>query len=97
MTPVVPPPAPWMIRDRKSSSSEFAKANPTYAIPLAAIPTSNAGRRPKRSDTRPQKGALTSWATANEETRSAMTAPSPPIPSASKSLQSGPSPTNRCA
>src|ERR1041385_4848762 len=61
-TPVVPPPAPWMIRERKRSQRCPAKAKTTYAIADPVSPIRSAGRRPNRSETRPQNGAERSWA-----------------------------------
>ncbi|MDZ7592507.1 MAG: hypothetical protein U5L05_17900 [Rubrivivax sp.] len=97
ITPTVPPPAPCTRREKKISSSELEKAKMMYAMPLAAMPTSRAGRRPRRSETRPHIGALTSCAMAKLETIRAITEPSPPIPTASSARQSGPWPTNRAA
>ena len=81
----------------KSSSSELANAKMTYATALAPMPIIRAGRRPKRSETRPHIGAEESWAMAKQETISAITVPSPPAPTASSACQSGPSPTKRFA
>src|SRR5436309_11666668 len=55
-TPVVPPPSPWTKRDTNSSHSEPANPKITYAIAEADTPTSRAGPRPQRSETRPQTG-----------------------------------------
>src|SRR5256885_7574947 len=65
-TPVVPPPRPWMKRDTNSNQSDAANPKTAYAMADAVRPTSNAGRRPYRSDTRPQTGEAISCATGNE-------------------------------
>ena len=56
-TPVVPPPAPWMMREANSSHTLVASPKTVYAAADAKSPISSAGRRPYRSDTRPQRGA----------------------------------------
>ena len=89
-TPTVPPPAPCTRRQRSSSSSECAKAKTTYASTDAPSPIISAGRRPILSDTRPQKGALTSCATAKVVRSSDTATPTPPRPTASSAVQSGP-------
>src|ERR1041385_927994 len=65
-TPVVPPPKPWTKRETKSSHSDPASPKMKYAAVDAASPASSAGRRPRRSDTRPHTGDATSCATGNE-------------------------------
>src|SRR5665213_491942 len=66
ITPVVPPPAPWMTRDTSSSQYESAYANTAYAIIDAPSPNNSAGFRPYLSDTFPHNGALTSCIAEND-------------------------------
>ena len=66
MTPVVPPPAPWMMRDTSSSQYESAYAKTMYASIDAPSPNSSAGLRPYLSDTRPHSGALMSCIAEND-------------------------------
>jgi hypothetical protein len=54
-----------MIRDRKSQATVLARPNATYATAEAESPIRSAGRRPYRSETRPQIGAAISWAIEN--------------------------------
>ncbi len=68
-TPVVPPPSPCTNRERKSSQSEWANPNATYANAELASPTSSAGRRPYRSETCPHTGDEKSWAIGNDAAR----------------------------
>ena len=56
----MPPPAPCTTRDSSSIQMEVEKAKTMNATTEKESPMSNAGRRPCRSDTRPQKGALIS-------------------------------------
>src|SRR5512147_1443395 len=46
ITPVVPPPAPWMARERRSIHTEVENANTMYAITDALSPIRSAGLRP---------------------------------------------------
>src|ERR1051325_8409225 len=65
-TPVAPPPSPCTNRDTNNCHSDPAKPKITYAIAEALSPTSSAGRRPYRSDTRPHTGDDASCATGKE-------------------------------
>src|SRR5690606_29464375 len=78
ITPTVPPPAPWITRDRSNSHTESANANTTYAIADAPSPIRSAGRRPYLSEKRPHNGALTSCATENAAIRTVTTNPLAP-------------------
>jgi len=67
-----------MSRERNSRNSELAYANTIYATADAIIPTTSAGRRPYRSENRPQIGALSSCATENDDTSNPTTNPFAP-------------------
>ena len=62
----MPPPVPCTMRHRNRSQTEFAKPKTQNAAADALRLTSSAGRRPYRSETRPQIGAETSCATKND-------------------------------
>lgn len=62
---MVPPPSPCTTREIKSSATDPAKAKITYATAESSSPVMIAGRRPYRSEKRPQNGAHASWATEN--------------------------------
>ena len=59
-TGMVEPPIPPTIRERNSVASDPALANTRYAAPLPTSPRMRTGRRPTRSEIRPQIGAMTS-------------------------------------
>ena len=78
-TPTVPPPTPCTTRDSKRTHSVPASPKTTYANAEISKPVITAGRRPKRSETRPHVGALRSCAIENAEMSNPMTKPVAPM------------------